>query len=251
MAAACALASLCFALTPPLKPVVPRPVVPRVDPRPFGDPLGVVAKADRSAVSAAADRSAVSTAAIGLAAALAAQPDAALAKGGEYGIFEGRIVSLAHPAIMATVYAASAWSAFSGWQWRSLREIGTTITEEKAKLKAVQSMVAAAEAKEEAPDAAHVAEAKALQAKIDELTATRKELAGSDWRAKHYQGAWHAHALMATLASLATAATVWPCGHATMRPRALLSRARACICACVQSARSCSASARPSRSRAR
>jgi len=59
-----------------------------------------------------------------LAAASAAQPDAALAKGGEFGIFEGRIVSLAHPAMMAVCYAASAFAAYTGFQWRRLREIG-------------------------------------------------------------------------------------------------------------------------------
>merc|ERR1711933_673694 len=34
----------------------------------------------------------------------ALQPEGALAKGGEFGIFEGRIVSLAHPFVMALVY---------------------------------------------------------------------------------------------------------------------------------------------------
>ena len=56
----------------------------------------------------------------------------ALAKGGEYGVFEGRIISLAHPPIMAVVYAASAWAAFTGYQWRRLREIGNEISALKA-----------------------------------------------------------------------------------------------------------------------
>ena len=55
--------------------------------------------------------------ALGAAAFAAAQPEAAFAKGGEYGIFEGRIVSLAHPAVMALMYAATAWAAFTGFQW--------------------------------------------------------------------------------------------------------------------------------------
>merc|ERR1719478_1043097 len=65
---------------------------------------------------------------LGLAALAAAQPEAALAKGGEYGIFEGRIVSLAHPVVMGSMYAASAWAAFTGLQWRRLREIGGEIS---------------------------------------------------------------------------------------------------------------------------
>ena len=39
--------------------------------------------------------------ALGIAAFAAFQPEAAMAKGGAYGIFEGRIVSLAHPTVMA------------------------------------------------------------------------------------------------------------------------------------------------------
>ena len=61
--------------------------------------------------------------ALGIAALAAFQPEAVMAKGGEFGIFEGRIVSLAHPAMMVFVYGASAYSAFTGWQWRQLRQL--------------------------------------------------------------------------------------------------------------------------------
>ena len=42
------------------------------------------------------------TLAVGLSVLAAFQPEAALAKAGEYGIFEGRIASLAHPAVLAS-----------------------------------------------------------------------------------------------------------------------------------------------------
>ena len=101
-----------------------------------------------------------------------------MAKGGEFGIWEGRIVSLAHPAVMALVYGASAFSAFTGWQWRQLREIGSEITALKAELKGPKEQIAAHEEKGDAPPAAVLAKASELQTQIDTLTATRKELAG-------------------------------------------------------------------------
>ncbi len=112
----------------------------------------------------------------------AAQPEAALAKGGEFGIFEGRIVSLAHPTVMVVLYTASAFAAFTGFQWRRLREIGNQINGLKDERKRC-----ALSAEQEAAGASPSAEYVALSAKIDELTATRKELASDDLRQKHYQ----------------------------------------------------------------
>ena len=153
---------------------------------PFGDPLGLQQSRPAIATSATADR-ATASAALGLAAVLASQPDAAWAKGGEYGVFEGRIVSLAHPTVMALVYAASAWSAFTGLQWRRLREVGSEITSLKAELKAHTAKISSAEENGETPSSALLSETKALQAKVDELTSTRKELADGSFRDKHYQ----------------------------------------------------------------
>ena len=61
----------------------------------FGDPLEL----GSGNAGSIAEVPPLTAAAVGLAAMLAAQPDPAFAKGGEYGIFEGRIVSLAHPAV--------------------------------------------------------------------------------------------------------------------------------------------------------
>lgn len=96
-------ASLTFALAASCSLLVPSPAtkpshssITSSPASPFGDPLELhSSKAATPVLSASSSSSAV----VGLAALLAAQPDAALAKGGEFGIFEGRIVSLAHPSI--------------------------------------------------------------------------------------------------------------------------------------------------------
>ena len=151
------------------------------DERPiFGDPLEL---GDRAEAAAAPPDARL--AALGVAALLASAPEAAQAKGGEFGVFEGRIISLAHPTIMAFVYGLSAFSAFTGWQWRQLREIGTEITAVKAELKELEAKAVVAEG-ETAP-ASLVASISEHQAKVDALTATRKELAQGDFRDKHYQ----------------------------------------------------------------
>lgn len=123
--------------------------------------------------------------ALGIAAIAAFQPEMVMAKGGEYGIFEGRIVSLAHPFVMALMYTASAFAAFTGFQWRRLRELGTTITELKAERSPLQKQID--EAGESGPPAAVSAQVTELTTKINELTETRKALASDNLREKHYQ----------------------------------------------------------------
>ena len=115
------------------------------------------------------------------------QPEIALAKGGEYGVFEGRIVSLAHPAVMAIMYAASAWSAFTGWQWRRLRELGLKITVLKEDVKQPKAQIEAASSADMPPPTSAVQTVADLQSQIDELTAERKLLANGGFRDKHYQ----------------------------------------------------------------
>jgi len=98
-------------------------------------------------------------------------------------------VSLAHPAMMAIVYGSSAWAAFTGWQWRRLREIGTQISDLKEQQKPMKTKLAAAAAEDadHPPDASLTRAVADLQTQIDELTATRKELAEGSFRDKHYQ----------------------------------------------------------------
>merc|ERR1719343_17460 len=104
----------------------------------------------------------------------ALQPEDALAKGGEFGIWEGRIVSLAHPTIMAIMYGASAYAGFTGWQWRRLRELATEISELKQERKKLQDKVDAAG--EEGPPPALKQELATLSTKIDEISETRKAM---------------------------------------------------------------------------
>ena len=175
---------LATAYTPLPRPAVSRGVVGSSRPiSPEFDPLDLNARS-----ADAGSFSLPSSAVLGLAAVAASVPEAASAKGGEYGIFEGRLISLAHPTVMALMYGASAFAAVTGFQWRQLREIGGQVTELKAEQKTVAAEIEALEAKEGAiVPAAHRERAAELAAKIDALSATRKELAGANLRDKHYQ----------------------------------------------------------------
>jgi len=82
-------------------------------------------------------------------------------------------------------YTASAFAAFTGLQWRRLREVGVTIGDLKKELKPLQAQVEAAG--ESGAPAALTAQVAQLTTKVDELSATRKALAKDDLRDKHYQ----------------------------------------------------------------
>jgi hypothetical protein len=58
--------------------------------------------------------------------------DPALAIGREYGIVEGQIFSLMHPAFMFFLLGASLYAGYLGFQWRRVRELGTEIKGLKA-----------------------------------------------------------------------------------------------------------------------
>ena len=87
---------------------------------------------------------------------------------------------------MALTYGCSAYSAFTGFQWRSLREIGSEITAAKAELKGPKAQLDAV-AEGETPAPSLIAQVSELEAKVAELTAKRKELADGSFRDKHYQ----------------------------------------------------------------
>lgn len=61
----------------------------------------------------------------------------ALAKEGEYGLLEGRTLALIHPAVMISLFGLSCYAGYLGWQWRSLREIGSDIKGLKKELPGV------------------------------------------------------------------------------------------------------------------
>lgn len=153
------------------------------------DPLNVapVANPEQDALNRAASG-------LGLASmALLAMPSDALAKGGEYGLCEGRIISLAHPAVMGFCFLVSLGSLYSGIQWRRLREIGGEISELKSTLSTPSKQLEALKAIEGEPSAADAvaiadltAQCTEIEAQISTLTGTRKELAAKDYRDRHW-----------------------------------------------------------------
>jgi hypothetical protein len=65
--------------------------------------------------------------------------DPALAIGREYGLLEGQIMSLMHPALMFFLLGSSLYAGYLGFQWRRARELAGEIKELKAQLpKAVE-----------------------------------------------------------------------------------------------------------------
>ena len=77
----------------------------------------------------------VSKAMVGLPALLAPlilDNSAALAQNREYGIIEGQIFSLMHPAIMFFLFGSSVYAGYLGLQWRHTRELATQIKDLKA-----------------------------------------------------------------------------------------------------------------------
>ena len=120
--------------------------------------------------------------AFGVACAAVAEP--ALAKGGEYGLAEGRTISFLHPIAMGVSFLATLAAGFTGYQWRRLREVGTEVAAAK---KVVSERQAALDALgEEADTTAAAASLSAATAELDALSATRKDLAAGDFRDKHY-----------------------------------------------------------------
>ncbi|KAI8114166.1 hypothetical protein M9434_002292 [Picochlorum sp. BPE23] len=102
--------------------------------------------------------------------------DPALAIGREYGIVEGQIFSLMHPAFMFFLLGASLYAGYLGFQWRRVRELGTEIKGLKAQRDA------------SAPKSEEGAErpASPLDATIASLESERKDLIGQKLNDKHH-----------------------------------------------------------------
>ena len=125
-------------------------------------------KAMRDAAEFGANaRAAVS--ALAIAAATVAMPEMAHASGGEFGILEGRSAALLHPIGLGSLYATSLYAGYLGLKWREVRTTGDEIAELKASL----------------PADADAAAGSAASKKIEELTATRKELVAGKFKDKH------------------------------------------------------------------
>ena len=85
------------------------------------------------------EANATSTAALavtGLLAPLFLDSSAAQAIGREYGILEGQILSLTHPALMFFLFGSSLYAGYLGFQWRHTRELADQIKALKAQRQA-------------------------------------------------------------------------------------------------------------------
>ena len=51
----------------------------------------------------------------------------AAAKGGEYGVLEGRTFAFVHPITMGALFLATGWTGYLGWQWRTIRTLAGEI----------------------------------------------------------------------------------------------------------------------------
>eukprot|EP00579_Thalassiosira_antarctica_P000474 CAMPEP_0201867216 /NCGR_PEP_ID=MMETSP0902-20130614/1532_1 /ASSEMBLY_ACC=CAM_ASM_000551 /TAXON_ID=420261 /ORGANISM="Thalassiosira antarctica, Strain CCMP982" /LENGTH=300 /DNA_ID=CAMNT_0048392341 /DNA_START=39 /DNA_END=941 /DNA_ORIENTATION=+ len=129
---------------------------------------------------------------------MASTPLSASAAGPDWGIFEGRTLSLLHPAMMAGMFVLSASTGLLGFQWRRQRTMGDEISALKKTLpnlngaKTIKEALAAAQGAEEV-DMAYVSSLKAAmptESQVMELTKERKDLASAGPKDKHFnQGA--------------------------------------------------------------
>ena len=94
----------------------------------------------------------------------------AFAKGGEFGLLEGRTAALVHPFFLGIMYATSLYAGYLGLQWRKVRTVGEEIQE----------------LKKSSPVGADAETANPNQSKIDELTKERKELVAGNYKEKHF-----------------------------------------------------------------
>merc|ERR1719506_3357334 len=170
--------------------------------RPTFDPIGLAARDVKqltnlsplstsretaAAVTAGPARETAATAATFL-------PQEALAKGGEYGLAEGRIISLAHPVAMGGCFLATLYAGYTGLQWRMLRELGVELKEARAAAsaaqKAVQEHAGAGASDEEAlapPPPSLVRAASDADAVVASLTEKRSVIQAGNFRDRHYQ----------------------------------------------------------------
>lgn len=89
-------------------------------------------KASKESESSMLSESAALLAVSGILAPMFLDTGSAQAIGREYGIFEGQIFSLMHPAIMFFLFGASLYAGYLGLQWRHTRELAQQIKDLKS-----------------------------------------------------------------------------------------------------------------------
>jgi uncharacterized membrane protein YidH (DUF202 family) len=135
----------------------------------------------------------------------------ASAAGGAYGVFEGKLASMAHPVTMLALFGTSLYSGYLGLQWRRLRGIGeelkdltkqmpklssglakSPISESMAAFNSEIATLSGAEGDNTArlstlrSDIGLLKGAMEIDSKIIELSQTRKDLISMNLRDKHF-----------------------------------------------------------------
>ncbi|KAL9682462.1 hypothetical protein QQ045_014260 [Rhodiola kirilowii] len=103
----------------------------------------------------------------------------ALAVGGEFGILEGRTLALVHPVVMSGLFVYTLWAGYLGWQWRRVRTIQDEISELKKQVKPVAVTPDGSAPAPPSPPSP-------IEAQIQQLSETRKELVKGGYRDKHF-----------------------------------------------------------------
>lgn len=123
---------------------------------------------------------------------------AASAAGPDWGVFEGKTLSLLHPVMMVGMLTLSASTALLGFEWRRQRTIGDDISALKKQLpkldgaSSVSEALKACQSSEEIDSSqlARLQSALPIESEMKELQTERKTLAAKGPRDKHYgQGA--------------------------------------------------------------
>lgn len=136
--------------------------------------------------------------AIAATAAIVSTPEASFAAGPDWGIFEGKSLSLLHPVMMFGMLALSISTAVKGFDYRRQRSIGGEISALKKQMpdlggaKTIAKAIEIAKSEEGGGEAMVATLTAGLETedKIKELKSQRKELSGKDLRGEHHnQGA--------------------------------------------------------------
>ena len=109
----------------------------------------------------------------------------AFAKGGEFGILEGRTLALVHPFFLGGLWLATVYEGYLGLQWRKVRTVGEEIQGLKKELPAAVTAAVTATGEVEAAAPSMYAAQLATKGKIDELAAERKTLIAGNYKEKH------------------------------------------------------------------
>jgi len=116
----------------------------------------------------------------------------ASAAGPDWGIFEGKTMSLLHPAMMGSLLLFSLYTAFLGFQWRRQRTLGDDISALRKTLPDLEGATSVKEAIATADGSrlSVLQSALEVEAQVTALTQERKDLAAAAPRDKHFsQGA--------------------------------------------------------------